>query len=47
MLLCGRRQFLQRNVERRLVQVAILKLAGEIVGVGLHVEVAMAGQVEP
>ena len=40
------RQFRKRGVERRLVQVAILKLAGEIIGVGLHVEVAVAGQIE-
>ena len=42
-LLGGRpRKFCKRGVERRLIQVAILKFAGEVIGIRLHVEVAIA-----
>jgi hypothetical protein len=43
-LLCGRQgwQFRKRGVERRLIQVAILKFAGEVIGIRLHVEVPIA-----
>ena len=42
-LLCRQAwQFRKRGVERRLVQVAIVKLAGEVIRIGLHVEVTVA-----
>jgi len=43
-LLCGHQgwQFCKRGVERRLIQVAILKFAGEVIGIRLHVEVPIA-----
>ena len=42
-LLCRQAwQFRKRGVERRLVQVAIVKLASEVIRIGLHVEVTVA-----
>jgi hypothetical protein len=40
------RQFRKPGFECCLIQIAILKLAGEVIGVCLHVEVAVTGQVE-
>src|SRR6185437_9554613 len=40
------RQVRQRGFERLRVVVLVIELAGEIVAVGLHVEMAVAGEVE-
>jgi hypothetical protein len=40
------RQFGEGSVKHLLVEFAILELAGEIIRIGLHVEVAVARQVE-
>src|ERR1700722_12767821 len=46
LLLRRRRQLRQRPLQRRVIVILVFELAGEIIRVSLHVEMAVAGEVK-